>query len=78
MEDTYKENLIINCRHVMQKHDGRLIVRGRGISRKLSFYAADGRQCVVWFPTETRFNDVEVQDAKDTLHYLTGEYPFQK
>ena len=74
----YKENLLANCRAVMIRHGGKLIIRGAGNSRKVSLYSVDGRRCVVWFPTEARCNDAEVTELKETLRYLTGEYPFEK
>ena len=73
----YKENLLQNCRYVMGKHGGKLIVRGERNDRKVSFIGKDGKTCVVWFPFEPRVRDIEIDDMKDALYWITGEFPFQ-
>ena len=77
-ESGYKVNLLKNARFQMKRSGGRIAVRGSGVDRTVSFYTADGRSCVVWFPTESRVNAIEEKDIKDAIEYMSGFKAFQE
>jgi hypothetical protein len=66
----YKANLLRNARYQMKQVGGRVIVHGEHVK----FYAKDGRSCTVWYPVESRVNDLEIDDLKEAIEYMTG-YP---
>lgn len=70
--DTYKENLLTNARHAMRQTGGKIIVRGKNNERHVTIQAKDGQRCVVWYPTDSRINDCEVQDLKDAVEWIAG------
>ncbi len=74
--DVFKENLLQNARYQMKRVGGKVIVRGRGLDRKVSFYANNGRNCVVWYPTESRYEHIEIGDLQDALQEMSGYPPF--
>lgn len=74
----YKENLLQNCRHIAKNRGGRVVVRGEGVSRKVSLFGKDGKMCVCWYPTEPRINDCEIADLKDACEYVFGVMPFKE
>lgn len=76
VDQSYKENLLQNARHQMKHSGGRCVVRGKGVDRKVSLYAKNGRSCLVWFPTEARYHNVEVDDLKDAIQEMSGAPAF--
>lgn len=72
----YKANLLQNARYQMAATGGRLVVRGNGNKTRVSFYAKDGRECIVWFPTEPRVKDLEIADLKEAIREMSGHNAF--
>ncbi len=69
----YKENLLINIRFQAKQHGIKMRVVGENDNRNVRFHAKDGRTCVVWFPTASRIHDMEIQDLKEALKYITND-----
>ena len=76
MYKQYKETLLGNARYQCKKTGAKLRVRGQGIDRKVVLTAQDGRSCVVWYPTEARVHDLEIDDLKEAIKYITGHEVF--
>lgn len=74
--ENYKENLLQNAKYQMKLIGGKIIVRGNGNNRHVTFLTPDGRRTVVWYPTESRAKDLEIEDLKEAIRECTGHAAF--
>lgn len=68
----FKANLLQNARFQMQQTGGKI----RVANQHVTFFAANGRKCVVWFPFDSRVHDLEIADLKDAIREMSGHAAF--
>lgn len=73
---TYKENLLQYAKYIVDRIGGKIRVRGSGNNRKVAFYTKRSN-CVVWFPVDSRVNNLEIADMKEAIKFATGFDAFQ-
>ncbi len=67
-----KSKMIADTRIIAKQCGGKCRVESEGNKRRIRLVSSDGRYSCVWFPEQSRVDDLEIKDLVDAVEYIFG------